>query len=105
MVRAAVGAKGRKVLLGTPAALVVRDARTGRETAVDVGPVGGPEPVERGYPGAMTAIGRYVTFYTTSPELDPREAGVGYTSVYVRDLRRGTTTLVSSTHAGGTCEG
>jgi hypothetical protein len=101
---AAVGAKGRKVLLGTPAALVVRDVRTGRETAVDVGPVGGPEPEERGYPGAMTPDGRYVTFYTTSPELDPREAGVGYLSVYVRDVRRGTTTLVSSTHAGGTCE-
>jgi hypothetical protein len=101
---AGLGTKGRKVLLGTPRALVVRDVRTGRETAVDVGPVGGPEPLEQGYPGAMTPDGRYVTFYTTSPQLDPREAGVGYLSVYVRDLRRRTTTLVSSTHAGGTCE-
>jgi hypothetical protein len=99
-----VGAGGRQVLLGTPAALVVRDVRTGRETAVDVGPPGGPEPAERGYPGEMTPDGRYVTFYTTSPDLDPRETGAGYLSVYVRDLRRGTTTLVSSVDAGGTCE-
>jgi hypothetical protein len=99
-----IGAGGRHVLLGTIDALLVREVRTGRETAVDVRPDGQPEPTGRGWPGEMTPDGRYVTFYSSAPDLDARETAASTLSVYVRDLRRGTTTLVSSTNAGGACD-
>ncbi len=97
-----IGTAGRRVLLETSGGLVVRNVRTGAQIRVDRRPNGTP-PSESGYPGAMTPDGRYVVFYTTATDLDPKRTGQGYTNIYVRDLRRGTTRLASTTDAGGAC--
>jgi hypothetical protein len=74
--------------------VVAIDTRTGRETLVSV------DPQERAAPDGdspdITPDGRYVAF-ASSGELAPEDSGEPYPmgDVYVRDLARGTTTLVS----------
>lgn len=98
-----ISATGRRVLLTTEDALLVRDVRSGRETAVDARPDGSLDPTTRSYPGGLTADGRYAVFYTETPDLDPHETAASWLSIYVRDTLRGTTRLVSSVHPGGAC--
>jgi Tol biopolymer transport system component len=101
----AVSAQGREVAFTAPDALIVRNVRTGHETSVNVGPDGTVDPTaDFAYLGGLTPNGRYVVFYTTVQTLDPRDPGDSNLNVYLRDLRRGRTTLVSSSHAGGECE-
>ena len=101
----AISAQGREVAFTAPDALIVRNVGTGHETSVNVGPDGTVDPTaDFAYLGGLTPNGRYVVFYSTVQTLDPRDTGDSNVNVYVRDLRRGRTTLVSSTHAGGECE-
>lgn len=83
--------------------VIVRDVRSGAETVTSVGTDGSLEPWAGSYLGAITPNGRYVTFYSTAVNLDPRDLD-STLDVFVRDLRTGVTTLVSDTDAGPRCE-
>ena len=98
-----ISAGGRSVAFSGGGSVVVRNIRTGKETPVNVGPDGTVEP-QAAYLGEITPSGRFVVFYTPAKTLDPKDAAAGSANVYVRDLRKHTTTLVSSTHPGGACD-
>jgi len=96
-----IGFRGRKVLVRNDSgSLVVRTVATGVEVAVADYPDGSAGD---GYPGAITPRARQAVFYSTLTDLDPQRSAVGDVNVYVRDLGTGTTELISTTDAGGSC--
>jgi Tol biopolymer transport system component len=97
-----ISAGGRSVAFSGGQAVVVRNVRTGKETVANLEPDGTAGPYN-GYLGQLTPDGRFAVFYTQAKTLDPTETAQGQESVYVRDLRKHTTTLVSSIHPGGAC--
>ena len=51
----------------------------------------------------MSPDGRYVVFYSDATDLDPSQTSEAPLSVYVRDVQKATTRLVSTTEAGPGC--
>jgi Tol biopolymer transport system component len=99
-----ISAQGRSVAFSA-GPLKVRNVRTGKETTVDVGPNGKVDPSGGGgYLGEITPNGRFAVFYTGAKKLDPKDTAHSELSVYVRDLHKQKTTLVSSIHPGGSCD-
>jgi Tol biopolymer transport system component len=102
-----ISADGRYVLFGTNATNLtagrdanggnpdsfVRDRRTGRTTLVDVS-TSGVQANAYASGAAISADGRYVTFTSQASNLVPGDTN-GVFDVFVRDLRRRTTTRVS----------
>lgn len=81
---------------------LVRTVRSGVDTVASAGTDGRLEPWTGSYPGAITPNGRHLVFSSNATNLPGDPDGV--LDVFVRDLRAGTTTLVSATDAGGACE-
>ena len=78
--------------------LWLRELVTGRITQVDVSSTEQPSNGEAGGGLWVSAGGRYVAFNDTATNLGPAE--VGSSAVYLRDVRAGTTALISRTSTG-----
>jgi Tol biopolymer transport system component len=76
-----------------------RDVLAGTTSRVSVD-AGGGDPDRNSNNPSISADGRYVAFTSSATDLVPGD-GNGFTDVFVRDLRAGTTTLVSVDVFGG----
>jgi Tol biopolymer transport system component len=76
----------------------IRDRHTGRTSRVSRS-TAGAQANGGSTGGAVSADGRYVAFASDATNLTPADTN-GLTDAFVRDLRRGTTTLVSVSGAG-----
>jgi Tol biopolymer transport system component len=79
--------------------MFVRDLQTGTTTLVSVNLAGTDSGNEYSYPGVISADGRFVAFESLASDLVATDTN-GVVDVFVRDLRTGTTTLVSVNEAG-----
>jgi len=75
----------------------VRDLGTGQTSLVSATPGHVPGNAAS-YAAAISADGRYVAFFSDASDLVPGD--VGFTDCFVRDLRTGTTSMVSRNSAG-----
>jgi Tol biopolymer transport system component len=88
----------------------VADRRTGEISLVSTGFDGSPaDDASSAYGSVLSSNGRYVVFQSTATNLVEGVDTHGYKQIYLRDLRRGTTALVSRDRddplsgATGTC--
>lgn len=107
----AVSADGRYVVFASPATNLVagdrsdasdvfrRDMTTGRTALVSRSSTGLQSNRSSEYP-RMTPDGRYVAFTSTATNFVPGPTGLQY-EVFLRDLRTGTTSWVSTRRSGG----
>ncbi len=106
-----ISADGRHVMFGSSASnlvandtnglsdIFVRDLTTGTTTLVSVDSTGSVSGNGDSYYGAISADGRYVAFQSRASNLVANLTD-GLEDVFVRDLKTGTTTLVSANLAG-----
>jgi Tol biopolymer transport system component len=109
-----VSADGRYVVFASPATnlvpdtngvddVFVRDLRRGTTTRVSVSSRGAQANGRSTNP-AISGDGRYVAFHSLASNLVPGDTN-GVDDVFVRDLRRGTTTRVRGSSRGGLADG
>ncbi|GAB3254630.1 TolB family protein [Kineosporia babensis] len=99
-----LGFKARKAMLLSGNGVYLRDLRTERQVRLDVRRNGSSDPVNPGWPGAMTPNGRYAVFYSQARDLDPSETAPEWNgNIYLRDVKAKKTHLVSTRDAGGSC--
>jgi Tol biopolymer transport system component len=85
------------------AEVYVRDTVLGTTTPVSASPDGG-WPNGPSYDSAISANGKYVAFVSDAVNLVTRDRN-GYPDIFVRDLERRTTILVSRSVSGGSANG
>jgi len=81
----------------------LRDTKAGTTTRVSVGPTGNPLGASS-YDAVVSGNGRYVAFVSDAANLVQRDKNEA-ADVFLRDLERRTTTLVSRSASGGAANG
>lgn len=81
----------------------VRDLTAGTTTLVSANPAG-TSADSHSESGRISGSGRYVAFSSQATDVTPTDTNGPITDVFLRDLRTGTTTLVSATTTGASAD-